>query len=93
MRINKDETMITGHWVLDGNRMIADDDCRRIDWLRNFYLKNVASDPTGWLKLYQDPEDGRYWQLEFEHGEMQAGGPPSLKLISESEAKDKFFSD
>ncbi|AMR32540.1 hypothetical protein A0256_14465 [Mucilaginibacter sp. PAMC 26640] len=90
MEIDKDETKITGHWTFDGSKMIADDECKRIDSLRSHYLKYVSADPTCWLKLYQDPGDGRYWQLQFEHGEMQGGGPPSLILLSELEAKDKY---
>jgi len=50
-------------------------------------LELISADESGWLKLYQDPEDKRYWQLSFEHGEMQGGGPPSLILLSELEAK------
>ncbi|GAB3910029.1 Imm27 family immunity protein [Mucilaginibacter boryungensis] len=90
MRITKDETKIVGHWIFDGSKMIADETCKRIDWLRNNYLKLISTDGSGWLNLYQDPEDKRYWQLNFEHGEMQGSGPPTLILLSESEAKDKY---
>jgi len=90
MKIDKNETKIVGHWIFDGSKMIADEGCKRIDWLRSNYLKLVSTDASGWLKLYQDPEDKRYWQLNFEHGEMQGGGPPSLILLSETEAKEKY---
>jgi hypothetical protein len=91
MKIETNETKIVGHWIFDGSHMTADEVCKRIDWLRSHYLIQVATDKTGWLKLYQDPEDKRYWQLQFEQGEMQGGGPPSLILLSESEAKAKYI--
>lgn len=90
MKIENNETKLVGGWIFDGARMIANDQCKRIDWLRNNYLKLIATDETGWLKLYQDPEDKRFWQLIFEQGEMQGGGPPTLILMSETEAKEKY---
>ena len=90
MKLEKDDINIVGNWIFDGIKMIADDQCKRIDWLRNNYLKLIATDETGWLKLYQDPVDKRFWQLIFEQGEMQGGGPPTLILMSETEAKEKY---
>jgi len=90
MKIDKDETEISGNWVFNGSKMITDEQCARIDWLRSNYLIEIATDKSGWLKLYQDPEDKRYWQLDFKQGELQGGGPPSLVLLSEFEAKSKF---
>ena len=90
MKIKKEETNIIGQWTFNGSKMIENDQCKRIDWLITHYLKLVATDTTGWLKLYQDPEDGRYWQLNFEQGEMQGGGPPSLIMLIDSEAHAKY---
>jgi len=91
MKIEKNETKIIGHWIFDGTRMIADDQCKRIDWLRNGYLQLITTDESGWLNLYRDSEDGRYWQLQFEHGGMMhGGGPPSLIMISEQEARAQY---
>jgi hypothetical protein len=90
MKIEKNETKIVGNWIFDGSRMFADEQCQRVDWLRNNYLILISVDKSGWLKLYQDPLDNRYWQLNFEFGEMQGGGPPSLILLSESEAKQLY---
>lgn len=89
-KIGKDETKILGHWVFTGSKMITDETCKRIDCLRNNYLNLISTDASGWLNLYQDPYDNRYWQLNFEHGEMQGGGPPSLIFITESEAKSQY---
>jgi hypothetical protein len=90
MKIRDDETQITGHWLFDGKSVLGDDNCNRIDLLRASYLKYISADKSGWRKLYQDPEDGRYWQLNFEHGEMQGGGPPSLLCLSELEIKELY---
>jgi hypothetical protein len=90
MKIKKNETKIIGHWIFDGFKMIADDQCRRIDWLISNLLKQISTDETGWIKLFQDPEDKRYWELRFEKGEMQGGGPSILILLSEKEAKKKY---
>jgi len=87
MKINTEETKIAGSWTFDGVKMIADDNGKRIDWLIGNYLRLISYDETGWLKLYQDPEDQRYWQLNFEHGEMHGIGPPSLAWLPDAEAK------
>lgn len=90
MKIKANETEIVGNWVFDGSQMISDDQCKRIDWLRGNYLKLISTDSSGWLNLYQDPEDGRYWQLQFRYGHMQGGGPPSLITLSETAAKEQY---
>jgi hypothetical protein len=90
-KIKHDETLISGQWIFDGSKVIADSQCERIDWLRRSYLILIATDDSGWLKLYQDPEDKRYWQLNFDQGELQGGGPPTLKLLTEHEAKEKYM--
>lgn len=70
--------------------MIEDEQCERIYSLRNDYLRRITSDESGWDILYQDPEDMRYWELIYEHGELQGGGPPSLVLLSGTEARSKY---
>ena len=90
MKIKKEETQITGHWLFDGKSMTEDENCKRIEWLRKNYLVLLAIDESGWLKLYQDPEDRRYWELGFPFGEMQGGGAPVLTLLFENEARDRY---
>jgi len=58
MKINKNETAIIGQWIFDGHKMIADEQEQRIDWLRSNYLLRIANDESGWIILYQDPQDG-----------------------------------
>lgn len=90
MKITSYETEIKGAWKLDGKRIVADKQCERIEWLRNSYLLFITADLSGWEILYQDPEDKRYWELTFPHGELQGGGPPNLQYISNSEASKKY---
>jgi len=91
MKIGKEEIKIIGNWIFDGRRMYPDEQCKRIDWLRKNSLIQLSTDASGWLFLYQDPHDSRYWELCYEHGEMQGGGPPSLIMITEKEAKEKYI--
>lgn len=90
MKIEKKETEIVGKWIFTGGKMIADEQCERIQWLTTNYLKKIALDKTGWDVLFQDPNDSRYWELIYPNSGMHGGGPPSLILISESEAKEKY---
>ncbi|MES2416533.1 MAG: Imm27 family immunity protein [Bacteroidota bacterium] len=90
MIISFNETKITGNWILDGAKVVEDENCKRINWLRSNYLMKIATDETGWIILYQDPEDKRYWELVYEHGELQGGGPPSLIQLSKEEATLKY---
>lgn len=86
MKIEANEDKIIGRTRLDG----SDEQSERITWLVNNYLTKIVSDGVNWTILYQDPEDKRYWELVFPQGELQGGGPPSLLLISEVEAKSKY---
>lgn len=71
--------------------MIADKECERIQWLINNSLLKVAIDSSGWDVLYKDESDNRYWELIYPNSELQGGGPPSLILLSELQAKEKYI--
>lgn len=90
MMINSSEIKITGNWTFNGQKMIEDEQCMRIYWLRDNYLKRITSDQSGWDVLYQDPDDMRYWELIYEHSELQGGGPPSLIQLSKEDAASKY---
>lgn len=62
----------------------------RIAWLVNNYLTKVASDGINWTVLYQDPEDRRYWELNFPNSELHGGGPPTLVCLSDEESFKKY---
>jgi len=70
--------------------MVADSAAKRIDFLVASYLKKIAIREGGWTTLYQDPQDGRYWERTFPQSETQGGGPPVLKVISDSDARTLY---
>lgn len=86
------ETELIGQWIKDGDRVTGDETCHRINYLVEHYLKKIGFSEYGaWETLYQDPEDGRYWERIYPHGEWHGGGPPALINLSEDEAKKKYF--
>lgn len=88
-KIAADEFAITGSWdVVDGEAR-ADAACHRIEELLRSYLTRRGADESGWNVLYEDPVDGRLWELTFPWGHMQGGGPPSLKMITPEHAVGK----
>jgi hypothetical protein len=70
--------------------MISNTAVKRIRSLISDELTKIAVSSNGWETLYQDPRDGRYWELTFLHGEMHGGGPESLRLIDSHTAKQKY---
>jgi hypothetical protein len=53
----------------------------------------ISISSSGWESFYQDPNDSRYWELIYEQGELQGGGPPTLKNISLEEAHLRYNFD
>jgi hypothetical protein len=90
MKIGSNETELQGKWVLKKGTVTADDTCRRIELLTTIHLKNIKTDNTGWNTLYQDPKDGRYWELTYPQSEIHGGGPPRLRGLSKEEAKSRY---
>ena len=90
MQLLPDETYLTGHWEIRGNAVVADEACRRIKQLIAEQLNRIAVAGGGWEILYQDPADGRLWELTYPQGEMQGGGPPSLGVLSAGQARAKY---
>jgi hypothetical protein len=73
LMINSAETQITGKWIAIDGHVQSDEAEQRIRELISTYLHYLAVDSSGWEKLYRDPADGRYWELTFPHGALQAG--------------------
>lgn len=88
--IRKHEILISGKWEFENGKIKNDQDSIRIKWLIKNQLKWISKDDTGWINLYQDPNDGRYWELTYEDSHLHGGGPPTLKHISDVEAKACF---
>ena|SRR5688572_8086782 len=95
MKLDFKETELIGKWILEGGQVRADAACERIRWLTSQHLRKVAmSNQWGaWETLFQDPDDGRYWEETYPQSEMHGGGPPTLRSLSEEQAKAKYGSD
>jgi hypothetical protein len=89
-KINSTETLLTGKWIWQGDRIVGDETCNRIYDLIKNHLKEEGRDASGWEALYRDPDDGRLWELTYPQGELQGGGPPQLRHLTVDEAKSKY---
>ena len=87
-----EERRLAGGWVeRDGGRTLDQVD-RRIFWLVTRRLVARGQALQGWEQLYQDPRDGRYWELSFPEGSLHGGGPRLLVCIDEERAREKYGS-
>jgi Immunity protein 27 len=92
-KLQPNEDMLTGRWLVEGGRARADAACERIEWLIAHHLQKIVdSRQSGaWETLYSDPEDGRYWERTYPQGGMPGGGPPpQLKRLTIQEASEKY---
>ncbi len=88
--IGSSETEIIGEWIIEDGRVVGDAACKRIWTLTQNELVFIANDWSGWEALYLDQSDGRYWERTHPHGELQAGGPPALRVIDPEVAAKKY---
>lgn len=89
-KIEPYETNITGHNILVQGKVVGDDATQRIFDLINGYLIKLGHDQSGWDTLYQDPNDGRLWELIYPQSELHGGGAPTFVIISQDEAALKY---
>jgi hypothetical protein len=92
MKLQPHETDLVGKWIVEGEKARGDSTCERIEHLTSHYLREIAVSKQwgAWETLYQDPEDGRFWERTYPQGELQGGGPPRLATIAAGEAKKKY---
>jgi hypothetical protein len=90
MHLEKHETQLRGGWNLAGGRMVEDDIAKRIAALIHQKLEPLATSNGGWDKLFRDPSDKRLWELTYPASGTHGGGPPTLTVISEEEARTKY---
>lgn len=92
MHLQPHETELTGKWVVENGQVRVDATCARIAWLTSHQLRKVAYSKQwgAWETLFQNPDDGRYWEQLYPQAEMHGGGPPALKYISREQAKAKY---
>jgi hypothetical protein len=88
--IDPSETVLTGQWIIQGGRPVADDVCKRIIALTKSHLQEIGRDASGWNTLYRDPTDGRYWELRYPQSELHGGGPPELRYLTAEQARQKY---
>ncbi len=88
-KLDKNETLLKGEWLAQNGKVIGNEACERVEYLITI-LEKLGSTSGGWEILYRDNSDGRYWELFYENSEWHGGGPPSLRNISKSEAKEKY---
>jgi hypothetical protein len=89
-KILSSEEEIKGQWILDRGLVVEDANCQRIHWLINNHLIKAGEGNDGWRTLYLDPDDNRLWELSYPQAEMEGGGPPSIRWLSQEEALRKF---
>lgn len=88
--IGSDETEFLGKWISHDGKLLADDVCAHIDYLISHCLEFKGRDASGWDVLYQDPADGRYWELIYPDACLHGGGAPALRVCSVEEAREKY---
>ena len=84
------ETLLTGGWADPAPGALHDDVDRRILWLVSRRLGLLAVGEGGWRQLYQDPRDGRLWELTFPHGSLHGGGPRRLECVAALVAAERY---
>lgn len=91
-KLHSDEQRLTGSWIEENGKVCGDAISERIDWLLAHHLRKVVDSPQwgAWETLYQDPNDGRYWERTYPQGDLHGGGPPELRCLSAEEARQRY---
>ncbi|WP_032925962.1 Imm27 family immunity protein [Leptospira santarosai] len=84
------ETKIVGSWIINDSKTENDAKAQRVIYLIAHYLIKIKTDSSGWSTLYQDPEDGRYWESTYPQSNIHGGGPLSLFALTDEQANKKF---
>ena len=80
-KLQPNEHILTGGWLVQDGRARGDAGCERIDWLIEHHLHKIAESPQSgaWETLYRNPDDGCYWERTYPQSGMNGGGPLQLK--------------
>lgn len=92
MTLSPEETDLIGNWRTVGDRVEADETARRIEQLTRTQLTRLGFDESGWDTLFQDPRDGRFWELTYPSSGSEGGGPPRLTCLDVVTAQVKYGS-
>lgn len=90
MYLEKTETLLKGSWASNGKDVILDETGRRIERLVQHHLVKIADREEGWIRLFQDPRDLRYWELSYPDSESHGGGAPLLTEVSLAEVRQLY---
>ncbi len=92
MKLQPNETSLTGGWLVQRGQARLDAVSERIEWLMSHCLQKIADNVQcgAWETLYRDLDDGRYWERTYPQGEMHGGGPPQLRCLTPEEAKQTY---
>ena len=92
MKLHSFEVELVGKWLVENNQIRSDATCERIQWLTTHHLLKIATSKQAgdWETLFQDPDDGRFWERTYPQGEMQGGGPPRLATLSREQAQASY---
>ena len=90
MEISPAETEIAGRWVWSGGGIAADAAAERIRALIESHLRMLGRSGDGWSTLYEDPTDGRLWELTYPESHLHGGGPPNLSLVTRAAAEASY---
>jgi len=92
LKIQPEETDIVGKWIVENGKVHGDPTCQRIERLTSHHLRKIAigRQSGGWETLFQDPEDGRYWEQTYPQSETHGGGPPRLIMLTPEQARMKI---
>ncbi|MFL5618611.1 MAG: Imm27 family immunity protein [Gemmatimonadaceae bacterium] len=88
--LGPDEELLAGSWTEPGVGSVHDQVDRRILWLVSRRLTLLGVTEGGWRQLYQDPRDGRFWELTFPHGSLHGGGPRRLECVAALVAAQRY---
>lgn len=92
VRIQSQETELVGKWIVEEGQIRADATCERIKWLTTNHLKKITISKQwgAWETLFQDPDDGRFWEQTYPQSGMHGGGPPKLLVLTAEQAHAKY---
>ncbi len=89
-KLNRNELEINDDFYFNGKKIVKGEGSLRIDWLLDNHLVKVANDESGWLTLLKDPDDGRFWILDYPDSSTHGGGMRCLRNIDTNEIAEKF---
>jgi Immunity protein 27 len=93
VKLQPNETRLVGKWLAQKDGQLrADSTSERISWLTSHHLRKIGVSKQwgAWETLFQDPDDGRYWEQTYPQSEMQGGGPATLQVLTREEARAKY---